>query len=323
MSLRPSAVAVALCTFVCAAPAAAADPPLTVPKAKLDTALHCHGKLRGATREPIMLVTGTGATGDEAYAIGKGAFDAFKHPVCRVNFPAFTTADIQVSVQYLVNGIRAMARQAGRPIAVIGISQGGLLPRFALTYWPSLRADVTDVVAAAGTQHGTTLFDPAACAGSGCAPAVWQQAAGSKLLAALNAQPDETPGPTSWTTVRSTTDEIVQPQTGPHPTSALQGATNIVIQSVCPGRTVSHVGTVLDSVTFAAFADAIAHDGAARVARLPMGVCSHPYAPGLDVAGTNAILGASGNLVTPRLVSQVPRVGAEPPVRAYVKRRAA
>lgn len=322
MTLRPPALAVALCTLVAAAPAAAADPPLTVPKPKLQAALHCHGKLRGATRQPIMLVTGTGATGDEAYAIGKGAFDAFGHPVCTVNFPDFTTADIQVSVQYLVNGIRAMARQSGQPIAVIGISQGGLLPRFALTYWPSLRADVTDVVAAAGTQHGTTLFSPGACAGAGCAPALWQQAAGSRLLAALNAQPDETPGPTSWTTVRSTTDEVVQPQSGPRPTSALKGATNIVIQSVCPGRMVSHIGTVLDSVTFAAFTDAIAHRGAARIARLPKDVCSHPYAPGLDVAGTNAILGASGNLITPRLAGQVPRVAAEPPLRAYVKRPA-
>ena len=70
--------------------------------------------------------------------------------MCTVNFPDFTTADIQVSVQYLVNGIRSMERRAGRPIAVIGISQGGLLPRFALTYWPSLRAQVTDVLAAAG-----------------------------------------------------------------------------------------------------------------------------------------------------------------------------
>jgi hypothetical protein len=323
MHLRSSAVATALCLLAGAAPAAAADPPLTVPKAKLDAALHCHGKLQGARRQPIMLVTGTGATGDEAYAIGKGAFDAYRHPVCTVNFPAFTTADVQVSVQYLVNGIRSMARGGGQPIAIIGISQGGLLPRFALTYWPSLRADVTDVLAAAGTQHGTTLFDPAGCAANGCAPALWQQAAGSRLLAALNAQPDETPGPTAWTTVRSTTDEIVQPQTGPHPTSALKGATNIVIQSVCPGRQVSHIGTVLDSVTFAAFTDALSHAGAARVSRLPGGVCAHPFAPGLDEAGTNAILGASGNLITPRLVGQVPRVAAEPPVRAYVRRRVA
>ena len=322
MHLRSAALAAAICVLAGAAPAAAADPPLTVPKAKLDAALNCHGKLQDATRRPVMLVTGTGATGDEAYAIGEGAFDAYRHPVCTVNYPSFTTADVQVSVQYLVNGIRSMERRAGQPIAIIGISQGGLLPRFALTYWPTLRAKVTDVVAAAGTQHGTTLYDAAACQASGCAPALWQQAAGSKLLAALNAQPDETPGPTSWTTVRSTTDETVQPQTGPHPTSALKGATNIAIQSVCPGRQVSHIGTILDSVTFAAFTDAVAHDGAARVARLPKDVCAHPYAPGLDEQATNGVVGAGLGVIGDRLANQVPKVRAEPPVRAYAKRTA-
>jgi len=328
MHLRSSAIAVAICALAGAAPAGAAgptpapaDPPLTVAKAKLDAALHCHGQLRDAKRQPIMLVTGTGATGDEAYAIGKGAFDAYRHPVCTVEFPAFTTADIQVSVQYLVNGIRVMERRADQPIAVFGISQGGLLPRWALTYWPSLRAKVTDVLAAAGTQHGDTT-DPAVCAANGCPPAIWQQAAGSKLLAAINAQPDETPGPTAWTTVRSSGDETVQPQTGPHPTSALKGATNVLIQSVCPGRMVSHIGTALDSVTFAAFADALSHKGAARVSRLPKDVCAHPYAPGLDEAGTSAILGAAGGPIVDRIVNQVPRVSAEPPVRAYARRQA-
>jgi triacylglycerol lipase len=322
MPLGHAAAAVVICTLAAAGPAAAADPPLTVPKPKLDAALHCHGKLQGARRQPIMLVTGTGASGDEAYAIGKGAFDAFTHPVCTVNYPAFTTTDIQVSVQYLVNGIRAMERRAAQPIAVIGISQGGLLPRFALTYWRSLREKVTDVVAAAGTQHGTTLFDPAACAAIACAPALWQQAAGSKLLAALSAQPDETPGPTSWTTVRSTTDEVVQPQTGAHPTSALKGATNIAIQSVCPGRQVTHIGTVLDSVTFAAFTDAVAHKGAARVSRLAKDVCAHPYAPGLDAQSTNGVVGTSVGVIGDRLANQVPKVRAEPPVRAYARRTA-
>ena len=212
MHLRSSAFAAAICVLAGAAPAVAADPPLTVPKAKLDAALHCHGKLQGAKREPVMLVTGTGATGDEAYAIGKGAFDAYGHPVCTVNFPDFTTADIQVSVQYLVNGIRAMERRAGQPIAVIGISQGGLLPRFALTYWPSLREKVTDVVAAAGTQHGTALFDPAACASAGCAPAAWQQAAGPSSWPRSTRSPTRRPGrprgppcarrPTRWSSRR-------------------------------------------------------------------------------------------------------------------------
>ena len=270
-----------------------------------------------------MLVTGTGASGDEAYAIGKGAFDAYGAPVCWVNFPDFTTGDIQVAVQYLVAGIRTEARRAGRPIAVFGISQGGLLPRIALTYWPSLRAKVTDVLAAAGTQHGTNVGDLAGCLPGGCAPAVWQQAASSKLLKALNAQPDESPGPTAWTTLRSLTDETVQPQGGAHPTSALKGATNISIQSVCPGRTTSHIGTALDSVTFAAFVDAITHKGPAKVSRLPKDVCAHPYAPGLDEAGTTVVLSAAGGLTSSRGSGATNKVTKEPAVKALFRRRVA
>ncbi|MGZ8666237.1 MAG: esterase/lipase family protein, partial [Solirubrobacterales bacterium] len=276
--------------------------------------------IRNATKVPIMLVTGTGATGEQAYAIGKDGFDAYGHPVCDVDFPNFTTADIQRSVQYLVYGIRREAWLADRKVAVFGISQGGLLPRFALTYWPGLRSKVSDVISAAGTQHGSTIAIDGRCsAAEPCVPAAWQQAAGSHLLRALNRQPDETPGKLGWTTVRSSGDETVQPQIDPHPTSALRGATNILIQRVCPGRKVSHIGTALDSVTFAAFVDGITHRGPAKVSRLPAGVCDHPYAPGLDETTTDALLGASGGLVSAQIAAS-PKVGAEPPVRAYVKR---
>src|SRR6185503_9350015 len=158
---------------------------------------------------------------------------------------------------------------------------------------------VSDVLAAAGTQHGTVVVGPAGpCSASNpCPPAVWQQSAHSRLLAALGRQPVEAPGPTAWTTVRSETDETVQPQTGPHPTSALRGATNILIQAVCPGRTTSHIGTAFDSVTFAAFLDAISNRGPAQVSRLPGDVCSHPYAPGLNEATTEAFLNGAGGLI--------------------------
>ncbi len=312
-----------LCGLLLLATAAGArpGPKLRVAPQKLAAAFHCHGpEIRDATKVPIMLVTGTGATGEQAYGIGKGAFDAFGHPVCDVDFPDFTTADIQVSVQYLVYGIRREARLAGRKVAVFGISQGGLLPRFALTYWPGLRLKVSDVLAAAGTQHGSILGLGECSAGSPCTPANWQQMAGSNLLNALNRQPDESPGGrVGWTTVRSLNDETVQPQGGRHPTSALRGATNILIQKVCPGRSVSHIGTALDSVTFAAFVDAIRHSGPAKVSRLPAGVCSHPYAPGLDETTTTALLGAAGGLVGSQ-TAIAPKVSREPPVRGYVKR---
>jgi hypothetical protein len=317
---RALAATVVLALLAFTGTAGAAEPRLTVTKPKLRAALKCTPGVKDAKRTPVMLVTGTGASGDEAYAIGKPAFDAYGAPVCWVNFPAHTTADIQVSVQYLVYGLRTMSARAGRPIAVFGISQGGLLPRIALTYWPSLRKKVSDVVAAAGTQHGTTAGTLEACRQAGCTPAAFQQIAGSKLLKALNRRGrDETPGPTAWTTVRSATDQTVQPTTGPHPASSLKGATNILIQAVCPGRQVTHIGTALDSVTFAAIVDAVTHRGPAKVSRLPATVCEHPYAPGLDETATANLISAATQLTAGR-DAQEPRVTREPPVRAWMRR---
>jgi hypothetical protein len=308
------ALAVALAA---APPAGAADPKLTVPRAKLAAALKCTEGVDGAARTPLMLVTGTGVSGDEAYGIAKPALDLYGAPACWVNFPNFTTADIQVSVQYLAYGLREMHRRAGRKLAVYGISQGGLLPRVALTYWPSLRAKVADVVAVAGTQHGTTA-SRFSC--GLCVPAYWQQARGSRFLKALNALPDETPGPTSWTTVRSASDESVRPTTGRRPTSALEGATNILIQDVCPGREVSHFGTAVDSVSFAAADDAVRNTGPAKVMRLPADVCSHPFAPGLDEEPTTTLLRAGGTLAADRGRNQ-PRVRREPKLAPWARRR--
>ena len=148
-------------------------------------------------------------------------------------------------------------------------------------------------------------------------------AAARRLEAARRAQsqPDETPGNVSYTTVRSLTDETVQPQGGRHPTSALEGATNILIQAVCPGRQTTHIGTAIDSVTFAAFADAVAHRGPAKVSRAcpptsartrtrrastrqPRRACSAP--PGGDITSSQS--------------AAAPKLAAEPRVRNYVER---
>jgi hypothetical protein len=197
-----------------------------------------------------------------------------------------------------------------------------------LTYWPDLRSKVSDVLSAAGTHHGSTvgLGSADTCsAENSCTPAAWQQRSGSKLLRALNSYPDETPGRVSYTTVRSLSDETVQPQGGKRPTSALEGAANILIQKVCPGRTTTHIGTALDSVTFAAFDDAVSHRGAgrrgaARVSRLPADVCGSPFAPGLDEATTMGLLGAADNLTSGQSAS-APQVKAEPRLRSWLKPR--
>ena len=309
---------VAVGVLASAAPAGADGPPLTVPKDQLEAAFECPVPVEGATKAPIMLVPPTGATGEQAYAIGAGAFEALGHPVCYIDLPDVATADIQTSAQFLVYGVRREARLASRKVSVFGISQGGLLPRFALTFWPDLRRRVGDVLAAGGTQRGTSISlapnGQPCSAVNPCPPAFFQQVRGSKLLRALKAQPDETPGRVSYTTVRSLTDEMVQPQGGRRPTSALEGASNVLIQDVCPGRSTTHIGTGLDSVTFAAFADALSHRGPAKASRLPADVCGHLYAPGLDEAATSAILAGTGAVFESQTAS-VPKVAREPRVK--------
>ena len=102
---------------------AASGPRLTVPQSELDAAFKCPIDPTNATVTPVMFVTGTGATGDQGYLIGQDAFEAYGHPVCYVNFPDFTTADIQISVQYLVYGLRKEFALAHRKVAAIGISR--------------------------------------------------------------------------------------------------------------------------------------------------------------------------------------------------------
>lgn len=299
------------------APAAqAADPPLSVSTARLAASFHCPQPIVRGGAQPIMVVTGTGYTGAEAYEIGKVVLGNFGRPVCYVDFPYRTTGDVQVSAEYLVNGIRRMYKLGGQKIAMLGVSQGGLLMRWALTYWPSLRTKVTDAVSIAGTQHGTNLIKKGACSlTSPCTPATWQQAAGSNLLKTLNRQPDESPGPTDWTTLRSATDETVQPQTGKHPTSSLKGASNILIQDICPGRKVGHIPSALDSVTYEALVDAFTHKGPAKVSRFAKNVCDHLMAPG---AGRRSIGVRAAE--TPDVQTEAPKVGREPAVRKYARK---
>lgn len=326
MSIRSRTCSATLAVLVAAvglampASSDAADPALTVPQATLDAAVHCSGpKLKNTRLTPVLIVPGTGSLGSDIFWLTKGVWDGFGHPVCYVDLPDQTTGDIQIAAQYVVNAIRSVNAQARRKIAIFGISQGGLLPRWALTWWPGVRSMVDDVVALAGTQHGSSAirdrYASAGCAPqAGCAPALWQQAAGSNLIKALDAYPDETPGSVFWTTVRSASDELVTPQDGAKPASSLNGAANILIQSVCPGRTTSHLGTLFDSVSIAAFTDAVTHSGPAKPSRLAKTVCDQRFAPGLNATAVNLVLSiASGRLDS----LAVPVVAAEPPVAAY------
>jgi hypothetical protein len=161
--------------------------------------------------------------------------------------------------------------------------------------------------------------------GSDCrlTAAIWQQTAGSRLLRALARYPDESPGRTAWTTVRTLDDELVQPTSGANPASALRGAANLVIQRVCPGRQVNHISSGVDSVSYAALIDAVKHRGGASARRFSTTVCSRPFAPHLDEQQTRDRISLLYALATPRVLAGADGgelLTAEPPVRAYARR---
>ncbi len=319
--LKKLFIVACLATSVIPAAARAAEPTLATPAADLRAALHCTGNLKQG-REPVLLVHGTSVNGTEAW-VAPNDFGAVLRArglaTCYVDLPQHALGDLQVSAEYVVAAIRTVSRRARRPIAVYAHSQGGLLTRWALTYWPSLRRKVADAVSAAGSHHGTdgaslkTALE--VLCGVGCPPAFLQQKLGSELLGALNNGRDETPGPTAWTTIRSTDDDIVQPADG----SKLEGATNVLIQAVCPGRTDNHEDTRFDSVSYAALIDALRHKGPAKPRRFAKDVCARPYAPGLDPERVKASQDQAKSDSLMRTVSYAPQVREEPAVRSYAR----
>ena len=319
--------AIAGCTLVTASPAVGApEPRLTVAKAELSAALHCESSVKNAKREPVVLVHGTGSSGVEAWldpAKVVSMLGEAGHPACYVDLPSNALADLQLSAEYVVSATRAVSNLAKRPIALYGHSQGGLLVRWALTFWPSLGKKVSDAVTVATPHHGTDgaslkpFLDTFCTPLVGCPPAFWQQAIGSNLLTALNNGRDETPGKTAWTAIRSETDNVVQPQ-GATPTSALVGARNISIQKICPGRETSHRGARIDSVSYAALLDALSHPGRARPARFPDDVCATPFPAGVDAEANNAAEPPATLRILMRAVAYRPAATSEPPLREYV-----
>jgi triacylglycerol esterase/lipase EstA (alpha/beta hydrolase family) len=270
-------------------------------------------------RPVVLLVHGTSVTDEENWSWNyERALPHAGFAVCTVLLPDRSLDDVQESSEYVVHAIRSIARRKRGKIDVVGLSQGALQPRWAIRWWPDVRKRVDDYVAMAGTNHGA-IFGDLACAHE-CAPALWQQRTTASFLAALNAG-DETPGKVSYTSVYSLTDEIIQP-VAPEPTAALEGAANIAVQDICPGRYVGHVQSAADAAYYAVVLDALRHRGAADAGRVNRLSCLQRFMP--HVSDADAVAGTVGIYAIAGLVqAQHPKVGAEPPLKPYARPRAA
>ncbi len=305
-------------------------PALVVPHRVLRVALACHGDpSRGP--EPVLLSPATGVTPGQNYSRNyETAFTAQHRAWCALTMPHRTLGDIQTAAEYLVFGIRRMHARAGRRIAVMGHSQGGMSMRWALRFWPDTRRMVDDVVGMAGSNHGTTALHQCVVGLTRCPPAVWQQGAGARFIQALNSRAETFAG-ISYTEVFTHTDEVVQPNsTDATSSSALHTGrgriSNVATQDVCPADVDEHllVGTV-DPVTYALVMDALTHRGPADPARIDGSVCQQVYQPYVDPTTVDtylqplqAIPGLLGVTAPDVNVVGAPEVPAEPRLRCYV-----
>ncbi len=308
-------------SLVVAARASATAPPgpaLDVPAAELAHALSCR-PFTHPGQDPVLLVHGTGLNAEQSWAWNyERVLPTVGFDVCTVTLPAHALGDIQVASEYVVHAIRTMAARAHRRVSVIGHSQGGLEPRWALKWWPDIPGLVSHYVGLASPNHGIVAAD--ACVASGnCWPAVWQFAHGAKFLAALN-RGGETPGPTQYTAVYSLTDELVQPAL-PSPTAALAPAPNassIAIQDVCPGRPVNHISLLDDAVVFAVVMRALRSPKPVRAAAIDRSVCIQTTMRGVTPA--QAVAGNATTYADAAVsFSQESGVHAEPPLASYAR----
>jgi triacylglycerol lipase len=282
------------------------DAGYSVPLRALDAALACRTDIDGGGRhEPVLLVHGTAVTRERNWSVGYWpALDGAGFEVCWVELPNGALTDIQISAEYVARAIETMHDRSGEDVDVVGHSQGGLVPRWAIKYFPAGRW-VDDYVGFASPNHGTRAVSRSIEERGRCFEACWQMSADSKFLAALN-DGDETPGDVSYTSLYTDIDELVTPPE----TARLGGGTNVRLQDVCPGRPVEHALMAVDALTWELTIDALSHEGPADATRIPSSTCLRIALPGARLA----LVGEDPDTTSVRPAFE------EPPLMAYARR---
>ena len=319
-----------LATFAASAPAAQLQfapldlpgPQLSHSRADLRASLTCTRNLHDAKRPPVLLLSGTTVDPEENFAWNwMPALTRAGYPWCASTAPdGDNMDDIQARGEYVTYAIRRMYRSSGRRIAIFGHSQGGMVGRWALRFWPGTRKMVADVVGAAPSNHGTESAR-VVCAIS-CPAGFWQQMSGSNFVDALNSRAETFRG-ISYTNVYTRLDAVVVPNADDSGSSSLHTGEgrieNVAVQEVCPGHLSDHlwIGTG-DPVAWELFLDAVGHRGPGDPDRIDPAVCGEAAMPGIDPATFATDFAAAAASLATTSVTSFPGVAEEPPLRKYV-----
>jgi triacylglycerol esterase/lipase EstA (alpha/beta hydrolase family) len=148
---------------------------------------------------------------------------------------------------------QVLAATGAGKVDIVGHSQGGMMPRYFLTFLGGAR-EVNAMVGLAPSNHGTNLdgllgllqaFPGGSSFLTSLCAACSEQAAGSSFLANLNAGGDTVPG-VAYTVIETRYDEVVTPYTSAFLTGP--AVTNITLQNQCILDLTDHLGIIYDPV---------------------------------------------------------------------------
>lgn len=243
-----------------------------------------------------------------------------------INTPAALLEDAQDSVQYLVYAIHVLSAQApGGKVPVFTWSLGGVLMQWAFTFYPSVRSQVKNFFALAPDFRGANFafISNNPLIGE---PALYQQAPVSNYLAAFLKAGGPTTAYVPTTVQYSTTDEIVQPETGPNASSVLGGnsrlVSNLLDQDICGSNyTYGHFTGLSHALTASIFKQHLTQNSPVRIEQVDTSKCNQtcntPTVSTDDCAKAPGIPEFLGNYFAAR--AKFPIVLTEPAVRAYAQ----
>ena len=226
-------------------------------------------------------------------------------------------------VTYAINSIHAACN---KPVAVVACSQGNLATPWSLKYWPRTRKAVNNFIALSADFHGTiqALIVMPFSIGIGN-PSAWSQKKNSHFVTVLR----DDGGDSAYvltTSVFSSTDGIVRPQSGEVASAWMKdarnvGVTNCELQRVAPltpaGFIYSHETILSNPISWALAEDAIKNGGPGKIERIGVnGLCMRFLAEGLNFAdgvATEALLPMAGASIA----GYLGKVMSEPQLPAY------
>ncbi|KAH9825122.1 hypothetical protein DFH28DRAFT_942888 [Melampsora americana] len=271
------------------------DAPFSQGQLSYQRAIYCPHGIQNLPRGIVLLVPCTSCEATEVFAetpiglrLPKEGFD-----LCWVNLPFHGLGDMQLSGEFVAFAVDYLAKQSlSGKINVVTYSQGGSNAQWAITFWPSIRNQIINLVTIAAPHKGTFLTRPI-CSSlnliGGCLTSVLQMDRNSRYMNAVNNRTSINNGKQALvptTSIYTLLDEIVTPQTSnPEGASHLTGASNIAIQDACgKSHIVEHFGLIFDMAIYGLVYDALIHDRPASLSTFDRKYCEKHYKNLVDFA---------------------------------------